>query len=72
MNIEEIKRKHQGEWLAIRVTREVRGKPVEGELVATAKDRDEIWRKVKIGKEPIYVTFAGPPLKKGYIAAFRG
>ena len=43
---------------------------MEGELIARAKDRDEIWDKARIGKELIYVTYAGPPLKKGYVAAF--
>jgi len=70
MKIEEIKKTYQGEWLAIRVIKEEKGKPLEGELIARAKDRDEIWDKAPIGKDLIYVTYAGPPLKKGYVAAF--
>ena len=45
MKIEEIKKTYQGEWLAIGVIKEEKGKPLEGELIARAKDRDEIWDK---------------------------
>ncbi len=69
--IEELKKKYKGEWLAIEVTKEKDGEPVQGKLILHAKDREEIWRKIRLSKEKeIYVTFAGPPLEKGYAAAF--
>lgn len=46
------------------------GTSIEGELLAEAGDREEILDKFELGKEPVYVTFAGPPLKKGYGACF--
>lgn len=70
MKIEEIKREHEGKWLAIKVTKREGGKSVEGELLAEADDREEILDKFEFGEEPVYVTFAGPPLKKGYVACF--
>ena len=70
MKIEEIKRKYGGKWLAIKVTKREGGKSIEGELLAIADDREEILDKLEIGEEPIYVLFAGPPIKEGYVACF--
>lgn len=56
--IEDLKRKHQGYWLAIKVTK--RGEynqPVEGELVTQAKSHHELHRCLK---DPnVYETYAG-------------
>lgn len=67
--IEELKEQHQNEWLAIDVTQSRDGEPLEGELVYHSAHRDEVWEKTK-DQEKLYITFAGPPLKEGYAAAF--
>jgi len=73
MKIEELKRKYKDEWLAIKVTKEKDGKAIEGELKDHCKDRKNIWERAKkAGEKDIYITFAGPPLEKGYAAAFSG
>lgn len=71
-SVQRLKEKYEGEWLAIEVTKEINGEPLEGELVARSRDRDQIWDKAPVSKEkPIYIVFAGPPLKEGYAAAFK-
>ncbi|MBI3460646.1 hypothetical protein HY009_06940 [Candidatus Acetothermia bacterium] len=67
--IEELLKKYPGEWLAIEVTDEVEGVPVAGELICHSSHRAEVWRKTQ-AKKRVYVTYAGPPLKEGYAAAF--
>jgi hypothetical protein len=69
--IAEIKRRYRGEWLAIAVTKEANGEAVEGKLLLHSRNRDEVWRKVRLSrKTEVYVSFAGPPLEEGYAAAF--
>jgi len=69
--IKELEKKYKGEWLAIEVVKEKGGEPIEGKLILHSKDREKIWEKIRLSKEKeIYVTFAGPPLEKGYAAAF--
>lgn len=71
MKIKDLKKKYKGEWLAIEVTEEQEGEPVEGKLILHEKDHDKLWGKVPQKKnKKIYVTYAGPPLEKGYAAAF--
>jgi clan AA aspartic protease (TIGR02281 family) len=71
MKINELKEKYEGEWLAIKITKEKKGKAVEGELKDHCNDRKEIWERAKKIKEKgLYITYAGPPLEKGYAAAF--
>ncbi len=69
--IKDLKKKYKGEWLVIEVTKEEEGEAVDGKLILRSKNREEIWRKVKPSKtKQVYVTFAGPPLEKGFAAAF--
>ena len=69
--IEELKKKYKGEWLAIEVSRVKNGEPIQGKLILHSKNREEIWKKIRLSrKKEIYVAFAGPPLEKGYVAAF--
>lgn len=65
-SISSIKEHHQGEWVAVLVTREEHGVPVEGEVVAQAKSRWDIHMAVKGRSEDIYVFFAGPRPKPGF------
>ena len=70
-NIEKLKQKYKGEWLAIEITKEEEGEATEGKLILHSKNRDEIWKNIRLSTEKeIYVTFAGPPLEEGYAAAF--
>ncbi len=69
--IAELKKKYKGEWLAIEVTKEEHGKAVEGKIIIHTTDREKVWKEVSLRKDKvIYVTYAGPPLEKGYAAAF--
>lgn len=60
---------HQGEWLAIEVTEEADGQPSEGKLIYHSPVREEVWEKTRERKR-LYITYAGPPLKEGFAAAF--
>jgi len=69
--IEKLKKKYEGEWLAIEVTKEENGVSIEGKLILHTPDREKLWKQVPIYKDRvIYVTYAGPPLDEGYAAAF--
>jgi len=66
-----LKRKYKGEWLAIEVTQESNGEPVQGKLILHDKNRDRIWEKIELSKDKeIYITYAGPLVEKGYAVAF--
>jgi hypothetical protein len=69
--IENLKKKYKGQWLAIEVTKEKNGCVIEGKLILHTRNREKLWKKVPVRKDKlIYVTYAGPPLAKGYAAAF--
>ena len=69
--VDELKKRYKDQWLAIEVTKVEDGEAVEGKLVLHSKDRDEVWKRIRLSrKKEIFVTFAGPPLEKGYAAAF--
>ncbi|MFQ5864235.1 MAG: hypothetical protein ACE5IW_03295 [bacterium] len=69
--IEQLKKKYEGQWLAIEVTKEKNGEATEGELILHTANREELWKKVPPSKDKIiYITYAGPPLEEGYAAAF--
>lgn len=67
--IQELLKEHPEEWLAIEVTEEQDGQPHAGKLIYHARDREEVWQKTK-DRRRLYITYAGPALKKGYAAAF--
>jgi hypothetical protein len=65
--IQKLKKKYQGEWLAVKVLEEKEGRVTKGELIAHHRDRRElhrILRKKKIKKA--YIFFSGPIVKPGY------
>ncbi|MDI6707953.1 MAG: hypothetical protein QME47_02555 [Candidatus Thermoplasmatota archaeon] len=73
MKIKDLKKRYKGEWLAIEVIKENDEGPVEGRLILHEKDRDKLWEKVKLTRgKTTYITFAGPPIEKGYAVAFIG
>ena len=67
--IKELIDRHQGEWLAIEITEESEGVPVKGELVYHSPERWKVWEKTQAYRR-LYITYAGPPLPRGYAAAF--
>lgn len=70
-SIQELKRQHPGEWLAIEVTRYENSEPVEGKLAARSKDWEGLWESVKLERgKRIHITFAGPLIEEGYAVAF--
>ena len=73
MRIKELKKKYQDEWLLIRVTVvNHQDQPVEGELVAHSKNRDEIYNAQMKRREDLYITYTGKMPEKGYAVAFYG
>ena len=68
--IADLKRKYEGEWLAIEVTKEANGEPTEGKMVYHSSDHDELWDKIALDKRRIYVTYAGRLIEEGYAVAF--
>lgn len=72
MDIEQLKKQYEGEWLAIVVQGENDPGPSEGVLVYHSPDRDEVWRKIAEDKRRIYVAYAGPLVEEGHGVAFRG
>ena len=73
MKIEKLRKKYRDEWLLIRVTAVGREQqPLEGELLAHSKDRDEIYRAQLRLKKDLYITYTGKMPEKGYAVAFYG
>ena len=73
MKIAELKKKYRDEWLLIRVTTVDRlDQPIEGDLLAQSKNRDEIYdAQLKQGAD-LYITYTGKMPEKGYAVAFHG
>ncbi len=69
-DIEQLKQKYDGEWLAIAVTKENVEGPSEGDLLHHSTDRKAVWKAIRGDRRHIYVTFAGPMLEEGHAAAF--
>jgi hypothetical protein len=67
--IEELIEQHPDEWLAIDVKAEKEGRPTAGDLVYHARDQEAVWQKTR-NRKRLFIVYAGPPLKKGYVAAF--
>jgi hypothetical protein len=68
--IERLKKEYPGEWLAIEVEEENDSGPISGNLILHHLDHDKIWEEIDRDERRIYVTYAGPPIEKGYAAAF--
>jgi len=68
--IERLKKKYPGEWLAIEIEEEDENGPISGSLILHNLDHDKIWGGIAGDERRIYVTYAGPPIEKGYAAAF--
>jgi hypothetical protein len=65
--IQKLKKKYKGQWLAIKVTQEKEGKAIKGKLLAHNPDRRELHKELRRRKiKGVYVTYAGPIVKPGY------
>jgi hypothetical protein len=72
MKIEEIKKRYKDEWVLVEVlTEDELREPVEVELIAHSKARDEIYEALKETKTKYtYQFYTGEIPKKGYAVAF--
>lgn len=70
MKIDEIKKKYKDEWVLINVLKvDEFGAPVEGEVVAHSKSRDEIYEKQRKMKGDLAIFYTGEIPKVGYMLA---
>ena len=65
MKIEELKKKYKGEWLAIKITNEKEGLPIEGEIMDHDKDRKQLHEKTR-EIDDLMILYAGKIVKEGY------
>lgn len=73
MHIKQILGKCKNEWVLIKVAKTDKlNRPLEGELIAHSKNRDEIYMKMKGVKGHTYTCYTGKIPRKGYAAAFYG
>lgn len=71
--IEEIKKRYKDEWVLLRVLRlDELDRPVEGEVIAHSKVREEIYEKQRKAKGDIALLYTGEIPKEGYAVAFHG
>ena len=65
MKIEELKKKYKGECLAIKITNEKEGLPIEGEIMDHDKDRKQLHEKTR-EIDDLMILYAGKIVKEGY------
>ncbi|MEA3487827.1 MAG: hypothetical protein U9R10_01070 [Euryarchaeota archaeon] len=72
MKIEEIKRRYKDEWVLVEVMKEDElDQPIDVELIAHSKSRDEIYDALMETKtKSTYQFYTGEIPKKGYAVAF--
>ena len=71
MKIEEIKQKYKNQWLLIKVEKTNKlNQPIDGQLVANSKNRDDIYKKMKSVKGHMYTVYSGKIPQKGFAVAF--
>jgi hypothetical protein len=64
-DIDQLKREHEGEWLAIAYENYGVAGPTKGELIAHSSDKANVWKAIRGSRRKIYVTYSGPPIKDG-------
>ena len=74
MKIEEIKKRYKEEWVLVEVLEEDKlREPIEVELIAHSKSRDDSYEAMKKTKaKDIAHFYTGEIAKKGYAVAFYG
>lgn len=73
MRIDALKQKYKDEWLLIQVKKtDELNQPIDGELIAHSKSRDEIYARMKKVRGHTYTLYTGRIPEKGYAVAFDG
>lgn len=73
MNIEEIKRRFEDEWVLVEILEEDElTRPTRVRLITHSKDKDEIYEALRKNKGYTYHFYTGDVPKKGYAVAFYG
>ena len=73
MKLEEIKKTYKDEWVIFRVlSTDALDQPIDGEVIAHSKERDEIYNIQRSIKGDIGLIYAGEIPKEGYAVAFHG
>lgn len=73
MYLKEVKQKYQNEWVVARVLVENKlGQPVDVEVIAHSKNRDDIYQRMKKEKGHTYIFYSGELPTEGYAVAFYG
>lgn len=72
VKVEEIKERYKDEWVLVEVMKEDElGQPIDVELIAHSKSRDEIYDTLMETKtKSTYQFYTGEIPKKGYAVAF--
>ena len=72
MHIEDIRKKYKDEWVLVEVTKvDELGNPMEGELIAHSRNRDDTYAAMKQTQaRDIAHFYTGEIPKKGYAVAF--
>ena len=72
MEVEELKKQYKDEWVLVEVLRvDELGQPVEVNLIAHSKNRDDVYEALRKTKATDVATFyTGEIPKKGYAVAF--
>jgi hypothetical protein len=69
--IEEIKKRYKDEWVLLRVLKvDELDRPLEGEVIAHSKMREEVYEKQRQIKGDIALLYTGEIPKQGYAVAF--
>jgi hypothetical protein len=64
-NIEELKKKYKGEWLAVEIIGEENGQPVDAKLILHTTNKDKLRNEVPLQMDKtIYITYAGSSIRK--------
>lgn len=73
MKIKELKKQYKNEWVLVEVLEvDESGKPIEVNIIAHSKDRDETYAAMKKTKiKDIAHFYTGEIPKKGYAVAFK-
>lgn len=73
MNVEEVKRKYEREWLALKIMKEDNaGNILECELIAHNREKRKLHEELREKEvKDAYITFAGE-IEPGYVVMFCG
>lgn len=74
MRIDYVKKKYKDEWVLVEILKEDElGNPIEVEVLAHSKIRDDTYRALRNAKDKyIYHFYTGEIPKEGYAVAFYG